>query len=263
MKKPIKVLFVILCIVFIGIFLYSGYKIYETVLAPGGYYTSNKNNKEYQSSYVRPKASATPAQQSGEPEIVLDPETSPIDVDFTSLSQRCEDIVGWLYCPDTVINLPVVRYDDNMFYLHKDIDGNYSSYGTLFVECLCHGDFSDNNTIVYGHHMNDGKMFAKLVEYNYQSYYDEHPLFYLNTPEYNYRIELFAGFVTKMDSDVYAINFDSPQANQEWLDSVRAQSTFQSDVEVIPGDKLITMSTCTYEYDDARYVLIGKMVAIH
>ena len=261
MKKPVKVLFTVLCIVFVGVFIFSGYQIYKTVFASGGYYSSNKNNREYQNSYVKPAADKEKNQP--DDEIILDPEVSPIDVDFETLGQRCEDIVGWLYCPDTVINLPVTKYDDNMFYLHKDIDGNYSSYGTLFVECMCQPDYKDTNTIIYGHHMNDGKMFAKLVEYNYQSYYDQHPLFYLNTPKYNYRIELFAGFVTKNDSDVYNINFASDEEFTAWLESLESQSKFQSSVEVGPGDKILTLSTCTYEYDDARFVVLGKMVPIH
>lgn len=279
MKKPVRILFTVLCIIFVGVFAYSGYKIYDTVFAAGGYYQSNKNAKEMQNAYVKPAeataapaASADPAapaldpsQTSARPaeEIVLDPEVSPIDVDFKSLKERNSEVVGWLYCPDTVINYPVMQTDDNMVYLHKDIDGNYSSYGTLFVECLCQKDFKSTNNIIYGHHMNDGKMLAKLVDYARQDYYNQHPVFYLNTPDMNYRVELFAGFVTDMNSDTYAISFGSEAENQAWLDKIIAQSTFESSVGVKPGDKILTLSTCTYEYDNARFVVLGKMVPIH
>mgnify|MGYP002869223538 CR=1 FL=1 len=278
MKKPVRILFTILCIIFIGVFFYSGYKIYETVFSPGGYVESNKNAQEIQNTYVKPAAStlapsavaanteaetepaATPA---GTEEVVLDDEVSPIEVDFASLKARNPDVVGWLYCPDTPINYVVVQTDDNMFYLHKDIDGNYSSYGTLFVECLNQKGFTDTNNIIYGHHMNDGKMFAKLVNYAKQDYYNQHPVFYLNTPDMNYRIELFSGYVTDMNSDTYDISFVTADDNQAWLDSVIAQSAFESAVAVKPGDKILTLSTCTYEYDDARFVVLGKMVPIH
>ena len=268
MKKSVKVLLTLLCIVFIGVFAYSAYQVYNTVFAPGGYYQSNKNAKDVEQTYTKPSAVATQAPQNAqtaqiEQEVILDSEVSPLDVDFEALGQRNSEIVGWLYCPNTVISYPVVKTDDNMFYLHRDIDGNYSSYGTLFVECLNQDGYKDNNNIIYGHHMNDGKMLAKLVDYTYQSYYDEHPVMYLNTPEYNYRIELFAGFVTSMDSDTYTITFDSDEANQAFLDSAIEQSKFKSNVDVKVGDKILTLSTCTYDYDDARFVVMGRMIPIH
>lgn len=271
MKKSVRVLFSLLCVVFVGVFAFSGYKIYETVFAPGGYYQSNKNNQALQNAYVKP-VEVTPAPVEATPEAPaapvvteepIDPETSPIDVDFASLQQRNKEIVGWLYCPNTYINYPVCQTEDNMFYLHKDIDGNYSSYGTLFVECLCQPNFNNTNTIIYGHHMNDGKMFAKLVDYAKQEYYNQHPVLYLNTPDANYRIELFTGYITDMNSDTYAISFTSTEDNQAWLDKIVAKSTFESAVAVKPGDKIITLSTCTYEYDDARFVVQGKLVRIH
>ena len=272
MKKSVRVLFTVLCIVFVGVFAFSGYKIYETVFAPGGYYQSNKNNQALQNAYVTPvevtvaPASAAPEateEPAVEEAIVLDDEVSPINVDFTALQERNSEVVGWLYCPDTYINYPVTQTEDNMYYLHRDIDGNYSSYGTLFVECLCQPNFNNTNTIIYGHHMNDGKMFAKLVDYAKQEYYDQHPVLYLNTPDMNYRIELFSGFITDMNSDTYSISFTTTEENQEWLDKVISQSTFESSVAVKPGDKILTLSTCTYEYDDARFVVLGKMVPIH
>lgn len=276
MKTSTRILFTILCIVFIGVFLFSGYKIYKTVLAPGGYLQSNKNTKEYQAEYVKPAAATIAPVQSADPsgsetstsspvveEIVLDPEVSPINVDFNALLVRNPETVGWLYCPDTAINYPVTQTDDNMFYLHKDIDGNYSSYGTLFVECLCQKNFKSLNSIIYGHHMNDGNMFAKLVNYAKQDYYNQHPVFYLNTPDMNYRVELFSGYITDMDSDTYSIDFTSAEENQAWLDKIISQSTFESSVAVKPGDKILTLSTCTYEYDNARFVVHGKMIPIH
>lgn len=272
MKKSVKILLTLLCIVFVCVFGVSAYKVYETVFAPGGYYQSNHNAKEVQQSYTKPAASSalpspTPipagtVQAAGE-QIVLDPEVSPIEVDFEALKQRNPEIVAWLYCPNTVINYPITQTEDNMYYLHKDIDSNYSSYGTLFVECLNQKEFKDKNNIIYGHHMNDGKMFAKLVDYVYQNYYDEHPVMYLNTPEMNYRIELFSGYVTPMDSDTYLLSFTSEAENQEWIDSCIAQSRFQSNVDVKTSDKILTLSTCTYDYDDARFVVQGKMVPIH
>ncbi len=193
---------------------------------------------------------------------ILEEENSPIVVDFDALLERNGEIAGWLYCPETVISYPVVDAVDNSFYLHKDIDLNYSAYGTLFTEALGGRNFDNDNTVIYGHHMNDGKMFAGIVNYARQDYYDRHPTLYLNTPEVNYRIDLFAGFLTDMYSSAYTCNFLTEEEMQDWLDDVTAQSAFRSEVSVSPGDKIITLSTCTYEYDTARYVVMGRMVPI-
>ena len=259
MKKPVKILFIVLCVIFIGVFIYSGYtlisKMHEYKVAENTY---DSLSNQYVSTSPKPSAEVTV-----ESEEELDPEVSPISVDFDSLKEQCEDIVGWIYCPDTVINYPVVQCDDNFYYLHRLINGNYNSSGTIFVECLCPKNFAADNTIIYGHHMNDGTMFAKLVDYSYQSFYDEHPVFYLSTPEKNYRVELFAGYVTEATSDTYQISFASDEDYQTYLNAMINQSKFKSDVDVKPGDKILTMSTCTYDYDDARFVVQGKLVPIH
>ena len=193
---------------------------------------------------------------------VLDNAFSPIVVDFEALTERNGDVCGWLYCPDTVISYPVVQAEDNSFYLHRDIDLNYSSYGTLFTETMSEKNFDNDNSIIYGHHMKDGGMFAGLVNYAKKSYYEKHPVFYLNTPEMNYRVEVFAAFLTDMYSDAYNNAFDSDEEMQTWLDIAKALSAIETDVEVSPGDRVLTLSTCTYEYDTARYVVMGKMVPI-
>ena len=193
---------------------------------------------------------------------VLDDAASPIIVDFEALTARNSDICGWLYCPDTVISYPVVQAEDNSFYLHRDIDLNYSSYGTLFTEAMSARDFDNDNSIIYGHHMKDGGMFALLVNYAKKDFYEKHPVFYLNTPEMNYRVEVFAAFLTDMYSDAYNNSFDSDEEMQAWLDAAKEQSAIETDVEVVPGDRVLTLSTCTYEYDTARYVVLGKMIPI-
>lgn len=193
---------------------------------------------------------------------VLDDAASPIVVDFEALKERNGDVCAWLYCPDTVISYPVVEAEDNSFYLHRDIDLNYSSYGTLFTEAMSARNFDNDNSIIYGHHMKDGGMFAGLVNYAKESYYIKHPVFYLNTPEMNYRVEVFAAFLTDMYSDAYNNSFDSDEEMQAWLDAAKELSAIETEVEVQPGDRILTLSTCTYEYDTARYVVMGKMIPI-
>ena len=187
-------------------------------------------------------------------------ETAPIEVDFDVLLGKNADIVGWLYSEDTPINLPVVQSSDNERYLRRLVDGSWNSSGALFADYRNAGDFSDPNTVIYGHNMKNGKMFGTLPNYKRQAYYDEHPQMWLLTPEGDYRVELVAGYVTSADSGVY--DFDqSEEAVLAAVQRAMERSTFTSGAEIAEGDRFLTLSTCSYAYDDARYVLIGRLTA--
>lgn len=185
----------------------------------------------------------------------------PITVDFELLRKTNDDVVAWLYCKNTMINYPVAQAEDNDYYLHRLLNGNYNRAGTLFMECTNQKDFSDWNTLIYGHNMKNNTMFGTLTDYNDQEYYDEHPVWYLLTPNGDYRIELISGFVTDTSSEIYSIPH-TMEAKDELVDSIMRKSTFKTNATISSEDKLITFSTCTYEYDEARYVLIGILKKI-
>lgn len=188
------------------------------------------------------------------------PDTDPVQeeqsitIDFDQLLAQYPDTVGWLYCEGTPINYPVMQSDDNDYYLRRLPDGAYNTAGSLFADYRC-GEIGDtNNYIIYGHNMKNGTMFSSLTKYKSQSYYDEHPVLYLFTPEVNYRIELIAGFVSKPTGEVY----NTEQTYEQILEYC-ALSTFASDVVPSGADAFITLSTCSYEYENARYVVIGRL----
>lgn len=181
----------------------------------------------------------------------------PITVDFDALLAENPDVVGWIYCEDTPINYPIVQSDDNDYYLHRMLDGNYSSVGTPFMDYRSNEDYSDLNTIIYGHNMKNSSMFGVLPEYSEQDYYDKHSQMWLFTPEHTYKIELLAGFVTSADSEIYQLLETEDELSQYITESIE-QSTFKSKYSA-DADRVITLSTCSYEYEDARYVLVGKI----
>ena len=265
MKKSVTALLLLLVIVFGVVFGYSAYKLYSIM------HEYKESERRYDgvansvTSTAAPSAAPTTAPFEAQPEQPTpEPvETPPIDVDFDSLLAQCKDIVGWIYCEDTVINYPMVRGQDNDYYLHRFIDGTYNGGGTLFMDFKCNRDFSDPNSIIYGHHMNDGSMFASLKKYQTDpEYYSKHPTLYLNTPTQNYRVDVFAGFVCDADSDTYTIGFADDASFERWLARMVAQSDFKTEVQVGPEDHVITLSTCSYEWYDARYVVLGKLVPI-
>lgn len=264
MNKTTKILLILLCIICFGVFCFSGYKLFSTL---NEYKVAQKSYDKMSEEFVSTEPTAQPASGSAvtnvdETENDEGKEVSPITVDFESLLAQNSDVCGWLYSKDTVINYPVAQGSDNNEYLHHLLDGTYNSSGTLFVDCECGPDFSGTNTVVYGHNMKDGSMFNSLTNYKNQSYYDEHPVMYLNTPKQNYKIEIFTAYICNYDADTYTRDFYSAEDYAAWVAKMKSQSDFTSDVEVTANDRVITLSTCTYEYDNARFVVQGKLIAL-
>lgn len=178
-------------------------------------------------------------------------------IDFDELETINSDVIGWLYCPDTAINYPVVQGGDNSFYLTHLIDGSEGSYGTLFMDCQ--SSLTDKNILIYGHHMRDGGMFASLLNYQNQEYYDTHPVMYFITRNRTYEVQLFAGFTTSPDGDAYCQNFVRRDDFLSWANAMREQSDFQTEVTPTEYDRVLTLSTCAYSFQDARYVVMGVL----
>lgn len=187
-------------------------------------------------------------------------EGPPLEVDFRQLQEVNDDVMGWIYCEDTQINYPVLLGDDNDYYLSHNFKKEYQMAGSIFVEVLNRPDFADSNTIIYGHHMNNGSMFACLSNWSEQEFYQEHPEIWLLTPEKNYKIVLFSGYTTSALSDTYTI-FTGPCGElEEYLRYCVENSDFEADVELDVNEKYVTLSTCAYDFENARYVLHGKLV---
>ena len=261
MKKPLKIALIVLCVVFVVVFGVSAFKIISTL---SGYKKAEKSYEQTSSQFTTVAApAATPAGKEKEEDIPQAPlEKFPLKVDFNALRETCKDAVGWIYSPGTPINYPIVRTDDNVFYIEHLPDGDYSANGSIFVDCRNAGDFSNKNTVIYGHNMNDGSLFASLRNYRDASYYPTHPAIYICTPDKYYRLDIFAGVVTPADSYVYAFNFDTDEQFMAYVEMLKEESTFKSDVEVKPDDQTVVLSTCTYEVDDGRYVVVGKLTEI-
>ncbi len=196
------------------------------------------------------------------PAVEAGKETAPITVDFEGLRSVNGDVTGWIYCQDTPINYPVVHGADNDYYLTHNYDGTSSASGSIFVEAENRPGFVDSNTIIYGHHMKNGSMFASLDQWADQAYYEEHPVMWLLTPEQDYKIILFGGYTTSASSDTYTI-FEGPGAELDaYLEKCRGQSDFLAETETDGEAHYVLLSTCAYVFDNARYVLHGILVPV-
>ena len=210
--------------------------------------------------------STEPAETEGT-ESVTTPETEPaqeeqcITIDFDQLLAQYPNAVGWLYCEGTPINYPVMQSDDNDYYLRRLPDGTYNTAGSLFADYRCGKIGETNNYIIYGHNMDNGSMFAELLKYRTQDYYDKHKEMLIHTPDKKYKLEIFSGYVASVEDFCYT-------AIGEYIDMgslisyAKSCSYFVSDTEVSSDDKIVLLSTCAYDFKNARFVVFGKLTEI-
>lgn len=185
-----------------------------------------------------------------------------VAVDFDTLKAINPDTTAWLLAEGSVIDYPVVKGEDNDYYLTHLFNGEKNKLGSLFVDYRNSSDFRDINTVIYGHNMKDGSMFASLTQYSDQSYYDSLPTMQLYTPDGAYKIELFAGILADGSYEFVRFNFDDDQDFLAYIDSLKADSSFRSKVTVNPDDRIVTLCTCSYAFNNARYALFGKLVPL-
>ncbi len=165
------------------------------------------------------------------------------------------EIARWILFNDSVINYPIAYGTDNDFYTDHLADGSEGKSGAIFIDYRNDPDFKNKNTLVYGHHMKDGSMFAGLVNYAKQDYYEANPGFYILTPEGNYEAQIFSAYITPSDSDAFDISFESDAEYDSYLQYICGLSKITTGVEPDTEDNIVTLVTCTYEYSEARFLV--------
>lgn len=263
----------IILVVLLAVFLFSTGSV---VMILNQYRQINKNYEETAAQFtqVSPQGGATtapgtaapenpPQQESPQTETGELVELAPLVVDFAALQAVNPDVVGWIYCEGTPINYPVLHGATNNTYLRHLYDRTYSISGSIFVEASNRKSFEDANTIIYGHNMNyNNSMFGTLKEWSSQEFYEEHPVIWLLTPEQDYKIEVLGTYTTSAYSDTYTIFPDVGPELDEYLENKLAQSVIQTHGSPEPDARYVLLSTCAYVFDNARYVLHGKLVPV-
>ena len=179
-----------------------------------------------------------------------------LDINFEALKAVGHDSAAWLYSPGTEIDYPVMRSDDYNYYLSRLPDGTYNANGSLFIDFNSDPEFGDSLTIIYGHNMKSRSMFGSLTDYKSQKYFDEHRYMYLYTEQGDYRIDLIYGFVIgagkwREQAFMYKENLEA------LLSYASHNTTFESAAKYREGDRVVALSTCSYDFDGARYVVLG------
>ena len=181
-------------------------------------------------------------------------------VDFDPLKEMFPDIVAWISSPGTVIDYPVMQANDNCFYLSRLPDGTHNKMGSIFLDYRNSADFSDSNILIYGHDMNSGDMFGTLRNYANQSFYEEHYRMFIYTPERDYELILFAGYILDSSVETPPMGFRSEEAFDDYIADIKQRSIFISDVTASYGDRLVFLCTCTGRTRDERLIIVGKLV---
>lgn len=188
------------------------------------------------------------------------------DSAFSGLYQINKDVAGWLSIDGTSLDYPVVQGDDNLYYHRLSFEGDYSLYGVPFVDCGVNLKEPSTNTIIYGHNIkNDDQMFNSLTHYWNVDYYVEHPIVTFHTIYGERKYKIFAAFVANVNpehGEVFQyhtfIEANDLSDVQEFIYNVEVRSVLKTGVDVQPSDKLLTLSTCTYEFDNARFVVVAR-----
>ncbi|MBE6883935.1 MAG: class B sortase [Ruminococcaceae bacterium] len=254
-----KALLIILCVLFLGIAGYSGYQIYLQLRE----YNEGEKSYDHLAQYVQvekmPEETEKVSNKKEDEEELQEEVINWPEVDFEELRAINPDIIGWIYIEGTYINYPIVQGKDNDYYLYRLFDGTSNRAGSIFLDYQNQPDFSDRHNIVYGHHLKNDTMFAALMKYQDQKFYEEHPYAMILTPEKNYKLEFFAGYVTNTQDESWKLSFESDEEYLTWIENAVKKSSIESGIVPSAEDRVLTLSTCAYDFDNARYVLLGVL----
>ena len=227
----------IILVILLGVIAFSGWKIYNIMSA----YSADRN------SYDEISQAAQQGVFNGE-------------IDFDALKEINPDVVGWVYLKGTNIDYPIVKAYDNSKYLHTLFNGNAGGAGTLFTDAGTMDPFNQFSTVVYGHNMNDGSMFHNLRKFKDPDFVKDHGTFDLILLDGKYHLEVYAFLNVASDSGIYRINVDGEDECQKFINLINSQASYVANMTLTPEDRIVLLSTCAYEFDNARYVIVGKMV---
>ncbi|MDD6807077.1 MAG: class B sortase [Oscillospiraceae bacterium] len=242
MKKRI---YAILEVLFLFIFVFSAYKIYDIF---ANYNEGDSIYEDAQDTFISTKPEA---------------EETEFSVDFEKLKETNKEILGWIYIPDTPVSYPLLQTDNNQYYLKHTYNHTYSDFGSIFIDTNCSPELTDDNTIIYGHNTKNGSMFGSLKKYKDINYLKEHPNIYIIYEDAKYTYEIISEFTTDTSYKVYSTNFGTRQKFRDWQKEIIGKSVNNtSDITPTGEEKLITLSTCTSRTETERFVVIARLVNI-
>ncbi|MGP1370576.1 MAG: class B sortase [Eggerthia catenaformis] len=232
----------VLLIVCVGVFLYASFNLGKIFY---DYYQVDKQTEEIKDEYVKPKENKKSVENPLERKI-----------DFVSLKKRNKDVAGWIYIPGTKIDEVILYGKTNDTYIHTTIDKKYSFAGEVFMDSINKPDFTDSQTIIYGHNMKNGSRFAALRKFSNKEFFDKNPYVYIYLPDGS--IYVYSVYVIKKvnatEDKYYTNNVDyNKYIKQLQSGAVHTRSVSNKKAP------LVLLSTCVAASGEARWVVGGRL----
>lgn len=184
-----------------------------------------------------------------ETETVVEEQSEVIPVKFEEIQAVNPDVYAWITVPGTDIDYPILQHaSDNSYYLMHNIDGSYGYPGCIYTENMNSKDFTDNNTVIYGHNMKNGSMFAQLHKYEDPDFFDANREVLIYLPDEVLHYTIFAAHIYDDRHLLYSFDFADPEVYQKYLDSIFStrdmSANIDKDITVTTDDQIITLVTC-------------------
>jgi len=168
------------------------------------------------------------------------------------------DIVAYLFIEGTNVSNVIVQGPDNVYYLHRDMFGNRNVNGSIFMDYRNTPDFTDPNTILYGHNMNNGTMFHNVRYYLNQEFFEAHPHIKVITNDTVFVYEVFSAFTTHIEFDYIQVDFEDDEF-EELVVEIASRSVYDTGVAASGDDRILVLSTCTNVNRNTRIVVVGRL----
>lgn len=195
-------------------------------------------------------------------------ETPDILPEYTLVHQKKQRLIGWVKIDDTIVDYPVMQTVNNEYYLDHNFNQEEDRNGCIFMDYQCDVIRGCDNIILYGHHMKSGKMFGTLNKYSKESYYEEHPVIQFDTIYEKGTYQVMYVFRSKVYSEedvtfkyYQFINAASEKEFNSAMNEMAALSLYDTGVTASYGDQLLTLSTCDYQENKGRFVVVAKKIS--
>lgn len=239
----------IVLIVCICVFLFAGYQLVMIYL---NYQEAENEYSNLAKQYIR-----TPeVTQSQEAVTEEELDYPPMDIDFDALREINDQVVGWLYVEACDISYPIVKGEDNEYYLNHTFEKNVNSSGAIFMDMVNNESFLNYNTFLYGHNMRNGAMFGTLKDlYRDDTLCELKPYVYVYLEEEVLKYQIFSYYITTDTSDSY-MNFGTEEEYKAYVDKVISRSSYKTDLDMSAGNPLLSLSTCSGPSDGNQRFLV-------
>ena len=215
----VLIVFVIILVLFFGFLFYMGY-------------SEKYENAEKYKEHIE----------------IIDEENQNYDIDFKTLQAGNADIYAWLDIPDTTISYPILRSEEEDFYLTHNADKEESNYGAIYTQNYNAADFSDFNTIIYGHNIRDGSMFGTLRNFKDKEFFENHRIINIYTPDKKLTYTVFAAYINDDSHILLENDFSDIEVRRKYIFDIQSgkkNSNVDRDINISEYNKIITLSTCT------------------